>query len=194
MLTLWALALTFMPVKADAATNYVWNSVDGMTYGNVNNYNPYYNQYNYPTQPATTYNNGPTYSPPTQAYNYNANYTTPTVYSNNPTVNKSSTTAKKTTTKTVAKTTTTPTGNLNGYMLVPIPNNTTSTAQVTSNDPLVASAGALTANVLFGSNTFIPSGLLGWILLAILILFIIILVRRIFGNTARYMRVPLKHA
>lgn len=56
---------------------------------------------------------------------------------------------------------------------------------------------ALTANVLSGSglnnyNGFWPSGLIGWLLLAILILLLVILVRKIYGEK-EYHETPLKH-
>lgn len=51
----------------------------------------------------------------------------------------------------------------------------------------------LTANAVFGSDTFLPSGLIQWILFAILVLLIVILVRKIYGADARYHAEPLKH-
>jgi hypothetical protein len=53
---------------------------------------------------------------------------------------------------------------------------------------------AATANAVFGSNTFLPSGLVQWILLAIIILVIVILTRKIFGGEKEYHETPLKHA
>jgi hypothetical protein len=55
------------------------------------------------------------------------------------------------------------------------------------------SATGLAANAIFGSNTFLPSGLIQWVLFAILILLIVILVRKIFGHEAKYHATPLKH-
>ena len=51
----------------------------------------------------------------------------------------------------------------------------------------------LEANALFGSNGFMPSGLMQWILFAILILLIVILVRKIYGADKRYHAAPMKH-
>ncbi|MBI3305936.1 hypothetical protein HYZ82_02250 [Candidatus Nomurabacteria bacterium] len=51
----------------------------------------------------------------------------------------------------------------------------------------------LTANAIFGSDTFLPSGLVQWILFAILILLIVILIRKIYGADVRYRAAPLKH-
>lgn len=53
---------------------------------------------------------------------------------------------------------------------------------------------SLASNVIFGSaSSLVPSGLIGWILFAILILIIILVVRRIFGFTDAYHSTPLKH-
>jgi hypothetical protein len=51
----------------------------------------------------------------------------------------------------------------------------------------------LAASAIFGSNSFLPSGLVQWILFAILILLIIILVRRIFGAKEEYEELPMKY-
>ena len=51
----------------------------------------------------------------------------------------------------------------------------------------------LTANAVFGSDSFLPSGLLQWILFSILVLLIIILVRKMYGADKRYHATPLKH-
>jgi len=52
----------------------------------------------------------------------------------------------------------------------------------------------LASNAIFGSNSFLPSGIVQWILFAIVILLIIIVVRRIFGAKKNYDDSPLKHA
>lgn len=52
----------------------------------------------------------------------------------------------------------------------------------------------LTSNAIWGSNTFLPSGLVQWILLAIIILVIVILTRKIFGGEKEYHESPMKHA
>lgn len=97
---------------------------------------------------------------------------TPTVYSNS-TGPKTTTTAKKTTTVKKAATV-----------------NTTSVAEPEPTEQL----GNLSANALYGANSFMPSGLVQWILLAILILIIVILFRKITGAEDRYHATPLKHA
>ena len=58
-------------------------------------------------------------------------------------------------------------------------------------------ASSLASNALFGSNSsglsIVPSGLIGWVMFAIVILLMIIVVRRIFGFTDNYHAAPLKH-
>lgn len=53
---------------------------------------------------------------------------------------------------------------------------------------------SLTSNAVFGSNGFLPTGILQWILFIILVLAIVFVWRRFFGNTAKYHSTPLKHA
>lgn len=52
----------------------------------------------------------------------------------------------------------------------------------------------LTANAFYGSNSFFPSGLMGWTLLAIFILLLVILTRKVFGADKKYHSTPMKHA
>jgi len=52
----------------------------------------------------------------------------------------------------------------------------------------------LAANAIFGSNSFLPSGLIQWIILAIIILLIVILARKLFGGEKNYHEAPMKHA
>ena len=53
----------------------------------------------------------------------------------------------------------------------------------------------IAANTIYGSpNSFLPSGLMQWIMVAIFILLIVILSRRIFGMKEEYETTPLKHA
>ena len=51
----------------------------------------------------------------------------------------------------------------------------------------------LASNAIFGSNGFLPSGIIQWVLFAILVLVIIIIVRRISGAKQKYEEAPLKH-
>ena len=66
--------------------------------------------------------------------------------------------------------------------------NNTSTGSATGSE----SYGTLTANALFGSPSFLPSGLVQWLVLLILILLVVILTRKIFTRDQR--DTPLKHA
>ena len=56
------------------------------------------------------------------------------------------------------------------------------------------SASALAAGAIYGSDSFLPSGLLQWIMLAIVILLVIIVARRVFGAKENYDAIPMKHA
>ena len=54
--------------------------------------------------------------------------------------------------------------------------------------------GSLTANALLGSNSFMPTGLVQWILFVVLILLIIFLWRYMHRSKEKYMLEPMKHA
>ena len=56
------------------------------------------------------------------------------------------------------------------------------------------SYGSLTANALLGSNSFMPTGLVQWIIFAILIVLIIFLWRYVHRSEEKYMLEPMKHA
>lgn len=56
------------------------------------------------------------------------------------------------------------------------------------------SYGSLTANALLGSNSVMPSGLLQWIFLIIIVLAIIFLWRYLHRSEEKYLSSPLKHA
>ena len=56
------------------------------------------------------------------------------------------------------------------------------------------SYGSLTANALLGSNSFMPTGLVQWIIFVILILLIIFLWRYVYRSKEKYMLEPMKHA
>ena len=79
------------------------------------------------------------------------------------------------------------------------PTKTVSTAKttpktVTSTTVINPNTGnALAANAVFGSNGFLPSGIIQWILLAMAILIIIILGRTVFGAKDNYHSTPMKH-
>ena len=70
----------------------------------------------------------------------------------------------------------------------------TATTSTTASEESAEDSGNLATNAIFGSNGFMPSGLIQWILIAIFILLIVILVRRITGAENKYHSEPLKHA
>ena len=53
--------------------------------------------------------------------------------------------------------------------------------------------GSLASNAIFGSNSFLPSGLVQWVFFAIIVLLLVILVRRIYSGAKKYHATPLKH-
>lgn len=58
----------------------------------------------------------------------------------------------------------------------------------------MGSGQSLAGSIILGGNTFLPSGLIQWVLAAILIVAIIVLGRKVLGNRQRYYDAPLKHA
>ncbi len=102
--------------------------------------------------------------------NTDSNSIGPVSTSNTTTETKSTTTKKTTTSKPATTTTTTTTEE---------PNDEVST---------------LAGNAIFGSNGFLPSGLIQWTIIAILILVAVIIIRKITGAEDRYHGQPMKHA
>ena len=51
----------------------------------------------------------------------------------------------------------------------------------------------LAASAIFGESGFLPSGLVQWVLLAILVLGGTILVRKVYGGSEKYYAAPMKH-
>ncbi|MFA5783206.1 MAG: hypothetical protein WC868_13140 [Bacteroidales bacterium] len=70
---------------------------------------------------------------------------------------------------------------------------TTDTNETVTIDESNDSFNGLTANALEGSNSFLPTGLMQWIFLAIVIVAIIFLWRYVFAEE-KYLSEPLKHA
>lgn len=99
--------------------------------------------------------------------NNNPNYINP---NNIPTVYSAGSTKPKTTTVSKAKTTT--------------------TVAKTNGDNF----STLAANALFGTNGFLPSGILQWLVFAIIILVLVIVARKAFGSEDKYHGSPMKHA
>ncbi|MFA5778287.1 MAG: IPT/TIG domain-containing protein [Candidatus Paceibacterota bacterium] len=72
--------------------------------------------------------------------------------------------------------------------------NTSSSMNQTGNTSTDSNYSALASNAIFGSNSILPSGLIQWIIFAIIILLIVILARKVFGAEKNYHETPMKHA
>ncbi len=119
--------------------------------------------------------------------NYNNNYNgNQTNYGSNSNYNNSN--SSQNNTKTNSNTNTQTSANSN--TVNPNSSNNNSSSSTDSND----SYSSLTSNALFGSNSFLPSGLGQWIILAIIILAIIFLWRYIHRSEEKYVMEPMKHA
>lgn len=128
---------------------------------------------------STSFNNyqysNQNYYQPYQPVTYFTPQTTPTVYSysTNPNRTSSATTPK-------ASTANTNTGS----------QNTSATNSATNPD----SVSGLAATAIYGSNNFLPSGIIQWVLIAILVLLLVIVARRVWGARQNYDASPMKHA
>ena len=71
---------------------------------------------------------------------------------------------------------------------------TVSTAKKTDNNITDNNKSSLAAGLIFGSDGFMPTSLVQWILFLILAILIIILARKLFGIDKKYKERPLKHA
>jgi hypothetical protein len=60
-------------------------------------------------------------------------------------------------------------------------------------NPQTENFSSLTSNAIYGSNSFMPSGIVQWVLFAIIILLLVILARKLFGGEDHYMEAPMKH-
>lgn len=75
---------------------------------------------------------------------------------------------------------------------------TNTVAKVKKTDTSVAKEktstdSSLAANAIFGTNSLMPSGIIQWVLFAILVLLVVMLVRKIYGADQRYHAAPMKH-
>jgi hypothetical protein len=174
ILTLLAFSLLIIPTQASAErSGYVtpYNSTDFNRVYKSPDYNYNYG-YDY---------NSPAYYQPYQPFHYAyispTPAATPTVYSSSANPNGNAGTSSGTANSSNAANTGTGSAN-NGAV-----NNT--------DDNL----SNLAASAVYGSSDgFLPSGLMQWIMVAIFILLIVILARRIFGMKENYETTPLKHA
>lgn len=174
-MTVLAFVFIFTPFNQAAAaygTNFTYGA-DSNSYGSNNSYyGDSYNNYSngYYSNNGNSYNN-----PPYQAPIYTAPATsTPVVYSTtaNPAMTVNYTPAPI---KTVAKAKT---------------SSTKTAAATASVQPTVSN---LAANAIYGSNSFLPSGLIQWIIFAIFILLLVLLSRIIFSGREEYHAAPMKH-
>jgi hypothetical protein len=181
------LAFVFgLSLATPASAYYSFTSSEGVVFhGNppIDYSTPIYYQASAPVvYKAPVVNNGPVVIPGCEGRNTGystvsgqscvGNYIAPTTT----TTTTTKTTAVKNVNNTVAKTTT------------PAPVKVATASDV--ND----SYGSLTANALFGSNSFMPTGLVQWIIFAIIVLLIIFLWRYIHRSEEKYLSSPLKHA
>ncbi len=73
-------------------------------------------------------------------------------------------------------------------------NNSSANTNESYNNENTDSYSNLASNAIYGSDTFLPSGLIQWVLIAIIILLLIIIVRKLFGAEDNYHASPLKHS
>lgn len=116
-----------------------------------------------------------------------------TTYTNNstPIVNQTNTTSNNTSETSDNTTTTNTTQNTNTTQTS---SNTSEENNNVSTNDFNESYGSLTANALLGSNSFMPTGLVQWIVFIIIILLIIFLWRYVHRSEEKYMMEPMKHA
>lgn len=90
------------------------------------------------------------------------------------------------------------TGNNNysnsSYSASSVKNNTYSTSNTNKTNENNNSGNLASSVILGSSGSFLPSGLVQWILFAIIILVIIILIRKVFSAEENYHASPMKHA
>ena len=159
-------ALT-IPAKVNADQIRAYGSTESQwQIGNSQNY--YYSE-----QPVQNTN-------PNYYYGAVNNNTIPANYSATPIIYSNNGITKQTTQTTVAEANT---------------NAKTKTSSPQTENKLVADGyGALATNAVFGSVGFYPSGLVQWLIFAILVLVAVILVRKIFGFSDNYDSTPMKQA
>ena len=176
ILTILAFALVFVPFHNAKAQEVLYGY--GTNYPNVNGNSGYAYSSNTNSYYNTTPYQAPIYVAPAPA-------ASPIVYSSatNPNANDGSNVMTVTYTPTAA---------------APVATTKTNTAKTvasttTSSNSANNNGNSLAANAVYGSNSFLPSGLIQWILFAIFILLLVILTRKIFGAENNYQSIPLKH-
>lgn len=71
-------------------------------------------------------------------------------------------------------------------------NQTQNTTSADADDANFNTSNLASAAILGAPGTFLPSGLIQWVMLAIIILLLVIFIRKIFGASKRYHETPLK--
>jgi ATP-dependent Zn protease len=150
-------------------------------------------------------NNGPVYAPDNA---YNSQYIAPPVLPSAPLVTPTKTNNTNSNSNQSTQNTPTTSNTSNKTKTVARTTNNTSTVRNTTNtdtensnynyesnaSDVNESYGSLTANALLGSNTVMPSGLVQWIFLILLVVAIIFLWRYVHRSEEQYMASPMKHA
>ena len=178
VLVILALGVVISPLVASA-------DVGGFYNGYISPINNGYNNNQYNQNYNNQYNNG--YNSYNNGYNNNGQNNnsgqyqqgspnTLTIYSGTPNNTRVNSTR---TTSTAVKTNPAP---------------ATGTANTNTTDTSIQTGADLTASVILGSNTLYPSGLIQWVFFAILLVLIVILIRRIYGGSGKYLETPMKHA
>jgi hypothetical protein len=167
LLTILAVSGVFMPARASAQCYTNCDNVGAMGYPTPVRIIPVYKPV-YQTQPVV-YQTQPVYQPQQVVYQTQPVYQNYPSYSNSTQANTSAYSNNQNTSENTDINTTEP--------------------KVTTND-----YKSVTANAFYGKISFMPSGLVQWILLAIFILLIIIIVRRVLAKDEIYYSEPLKHA
>lgn len=160
----------FMVPTALAQTNYVANSMVTIT-------------------PAQTYGYQTPYPTPTSTMYYNAPVSTQTVYYYPTPAQVTYTQPKTVVTRVVPVAQSSNVTMTSGVYNSAGQYNTQNTTSESEND-----YNGLAANAIYGNSGFLPSGFLQWIVVAIMIMLIVLLARRVFGAAHRYHNSPLKHA
>src|SRR3989344_6154982 len=138
---------------------------------------------------------------PSDVYNQNEFYLT--VFNGEPgggfsnaslfTIKNNTTATTNTTTNTTTTNYSSTNNNSNSNTNTTVSNTTEENNNISASD-FNESYGSLTANALVGSNSFMPTGLVQWIIFAILIVLIIFLWRYVHRSKEKYMLEPMKHA
>lgn len=198
ILVIFTFGIFLSPAVAGAAVNYVFSAPDNLTVGNPFVYtpasycNPYYNQYTYQYPGYYQYPNPGYYQYPNPGYYQypNAGYLSGAAPSSGINCNYAYAPAPVYVAAVPAASTTT--------VSAPVEDSQRSASKTkteitkTEKKALKDKNSSLVARAIYGDVGFMPSGLIQWLLVAVLVLFIIILARIVFGGAKRYYSTSLK--